>query len=594
MSNYAIEIKNLDFAYKNEEIFKKFNLKIARNKTTAILGHNGSGKSTLAKLIIGLLDVNGGEIIVDNKLLNADNIDEIRKNTGLVFQNPDNQFVGISVIEDIAFGLENHQVPHEEMESIIKEYADKVGMLPFLEKNPQELSGGQKQRVAIAGVLCLNPSILILDEATSMLDPQGKEEVIKIVEKIRNIQKDITIISITHDIDEALFADEIVVLNKGKLVFQGKPEDAIMQEGILKSSKIELPPYIELAKELKKRNIISEIKATKKDLENQIKNAIEVCEKNKLNYESFSDNSSKISKSEMAKIKLEFTDVSFNYQPYNKKSKNALDNVNIKLNDNDVVAILGHTGSGKSTFIQHLNALLTPTSGKVQIGEKIILGNKKNRKLKCVRKEVGLVFQFPEYQLFEETVAKDIMYGAINFGASKEEALSRALEVAKTVGIDDDILEKLPFKLSGGQMRKVAIAGILAIEPKVLVLDEPTVGLDPLTRRLLLKTIMDISEKADNKVILVTHDMNVVNEYANRCVVFNEGRIVFNGETSELFNNEEIIETCALSYPDIFSISKNIFDHLKANGEIKKLDISKMANLIEILAENNNELERVR
>ncbi len=574
--SYAIEINNLTFSYKQQEIFNDFNLSLKKGKFTAILGHNGSGKSTLAKLIIGLLEPISGEIKVNGIALSSETVREIRANTALVFQNPDNQFVGVTVREDIAFGLENHQVEREKMIELIDEFSNKVGMSEFLDKNPHELSGGQKQRVAIAGVLCLNPSILILDESTSMLDPKGRSEVMEMIEIIKEFNEDVTIISITHDIEEALHADEVVVLNKGELVFQGSPEEAVMNEEILNNSRIELPQYITLSKKLKENKIIDKIYSTTDELINYISNRVAINEENRNVFKRLNTNQLKEIKSVESSFKISFDEVSFNYRQYDKNSKDALKSVTTKIENDDIVAIVGHTGSGKSTFIQHLNALITPTKGTVNIGDKVVYSNKKNKKLKSLRQKVGLVFQFPEYQLFEETVLKDIMYGPLNFGVAKEDAERKALEMADLVGISEEILERIPFKLSGGQMRKVAIAGVLTMEPAVLVLDEPTVGLDPETRRTLLETLLDIRKKTNKKIILVTHDMNVVSEYTDYCIVFNEGKIAFEGKTNALFNEKEIINECALDYPDLMKISIGIANHLeiKEDINIKSLDIT--------------------
>lgn len=221
-----IEIKNIYFNYNDENVvLSDFSLNIKKGSYTVIVGHNGSGKSTLAKLIVGLLEPEKGSIYIDNLELNEDNLVSIRDKVGIVFQNPDNQFIGSTVEDDIAFGLENHCVPQEEMKDIIYEYAQKVNMLKYLDKEPSLLSGGQKQRVAIAGVLAMKPEILILDEATSMLDPKGKREIKELIKNMRKIIPDLTIISITHDIDEAISCDEVIVLNKGEVYKVGTPKE---------------------------------------------------------------------------------------------------------------------------------------------------------------------------------------------------------------------------------------------------------------------------------------------------------------------------------------------------------------------------------
>ncbi len=240
--SYAIEINNLCFSYSSEEeTIKNLSLKIEKGKYTTILGHNGSGKSTLAKLIVGLLEKESGNIFVDNMELNEENVYEIRNKIGIVFQNPDNQFIGSTVRDDIAFGLENHLVPTEKMDDLINEYALKVGMSEFLDKEPTNLSGGQKQRVAIAGVLVMHPEIIIFDEATSMLDPKGKREIKEITTSLHRLFPDMTVISITHDVEETLLADNVVILEKGKVAYNGTKEDLLSKPEILTSLNLEIP-----------------------------------------------------------------------------------------------------------------------------------------------------------------------------------------------------------------------------------------------------------------------------------------------------------------------------------------------------------------
>ena len=239
----AIRFENVTFKYDDKSIFDKLNLSIPKGKHTVLLGHNGSGKSTFAKIVIGLLDIEKGHVFIDDVELNEDNIQELRKKVCIVFQNPDNQFIGSTVEDDIAFGLENNQVEQSKMKDIIVEFATKVGMEDYLKAEPTALSGGQKQRVAIAGALALNPEILILDEATSMLDPQGRKDIRELVESLRIKNPDMTILSITHHIEEALLADNIIIFNKGKVVATGKPVDVLYNMELLNENML-IPPFV--------------------------------------------------------------------------------------------------------------------------------------------------------------------------------------------------------------------------------------------------------------------------------------------------------------------------------------------------------------
>ncbi len=237
-----LEVKNLSFRYSEEQVaIDDVSFAVDKGKFVAILGHNGSGKSTLAKLIVGLLEKNAGQIFFNDGEIDRKNISKLQSKIALVFQNPDNQFVGVTVEDDIAFGLENKCFPHEKMQEEINLFADSVNMLDHLKKEPINLSGGQKQRVALAGALILRPEILILDEATSMLDPKGKSTVKKVIDKIHQENPDLTIISITHDVDEALLADEVLILSKGKLVKSGAPKEVFRDREALLKLNLEVP-----------------------------------------------------------------------------------------------------------------------------------------------------------------------------------------------------------------------------------------------------------------------------------------------------------------------------------------------------------------
>ena len=252
-----IELKNISFSYSRDEteVVKHVSFKVREGSYVSVIGHNGSGKSTLARLIIGLLAPNDGEIYIDEELLTNKSVRKLRKKIGLVFQNPDNQFIGATVEDDIAFGLENRRIPRNEMQEIIKNYAKRVGMDDFLTKEPSRLSGGQKQRVAIAGALSLNPEILILDEATSMLDPKGKSDIRGLINEMKKANPNLTILSITHDVEEAFDSDEVLVLNKGELAFKGKPEDVFSNRKILESLNLDMPFIMDLKDKLKNEDI---------------------------------------------------------------------------------------------------------------------------------------------------------------------------------------------------------------------------------------------------------------------------------------------------------------------------------------------------
>ena len=252
----AIELKNLSFSYdNNSKALDDVSLVINKGEYVSIVGHNGSGKSTLAKLIVGLMAPSDGSIIINDVTLTNKTAGQVRKDMALVFQNPDNQFIGATVEDDVAFGLENHLVPHDDMQAIVEEFADKVGMSDYLKKEPSHLSGGQKQRVAIAGALALSPKILILDEATSMLDPKGKREIIEFILELRKNNPDLTIISITHDIEEAFNSPRVIAFHKGKIAYDGKPQDIFSHKDVFERLHLSTPFVLEMQNKLKEIGI---------------------------------------------------------------------------------------------------------------------------------------------------------------------------------------------------------------------------------------------------------------------------------------------------------------------------------------------------
>jgi energy-coupling factor transport system ATP-binding protein len=254
--NEAINISNLRFEYdKDSKVFSNLSLSVEKGEYVALIGHNGSGKSTLAKLIIGLLAANSGKIVVFGQELNEKTVYEVRSKVGIIFQNPDNQFTGATVEDDIAFGLENKCVPQNEMEGIIHKYASLVGMEQFLKKEPSALSGGQKQRVAIAGVLAMNPSLIIMDESTAMLDPRGKREIRDVVKTLRKQNPDLTILSITHDVEEAYDSDRVIVINHGEVMYNDTPKNVFAHEKELMEIHLDVPFVYKIKNALDKEGI---------------------------------------------------------------------------------------------------------------------------------------------------------------------------------------------------------------------------------------------------------------------------------------------------------------------------------------------------
>lgn len=276
---------------------------------------------------------------------------------------------------------------------------------------------------------------------------------------------------------------------------------------------------------------------------------------------------------------IQFEKVSHHYNAGTQFAYVALDHIDLTLSEGKVTAIIGATGSGKTTLVQHLNALLLPTSGKITVLDRVIDSDEKPKKLKELRKKVGLVFQFPEYQLFEETIEKDICFGPKNFGASEQEAIQKAHEVIRLVGLDESFLQKSPLDLSGGQKRRVAIAGILAMDPDVLVLDEPTAGLDPQGAQQMMTLFMNLNKKLNKTVLVVTHDMEHVLNYCDEVVVVREGKIVTHVSVDEFFKDITLLKELHILPPAVIRLR----EMLNENGfslDNSIMDIKSLAKAI--------------
>ena len=276
-------------------------------------------------------------------------------------------------------------------------------------------------------------------------------------------------------------------------------------------------------------------------------------------------------------MQIKISNLSYTYLAKTPNEVEALHNVSLDIPEDKITAIIGHTGSGKSTLIQTLNGLLLPTSGEVRVGEYLITNKKKkNKKIKELRKSLAIVFQFPEYQLFEETVEKDVAFGLKNYGYKEDEAIKLAHKALEEVGIDNSFYKRSPFELSGGEKRRVAIAGIIALNPDILVLDEPTAGLDPLGSKIILNLI-DKFNKEGKTIILVTHDMNIVLNYSDHVIVMNDGKVAFEGTPSELFSGD--ISTYSIDVPELFKFVKL----LESKGI--KLDLSKIRTIDDLICQ---------
>ncbi|MBY0029530.1 energy-coupling factor ABC transporter ATP-binding protein [Priestia aryabhattai] len=285
-----------------------------------------------------------------------------------------------------------------------------------------------------------------------------------------------------------------------------------------------------------------------------------------------------------------FKEVEHRYQVNTPFERIALHDLNLSIQSGTFLAVIGHTGSGKSTIIQHLNALLKPTAGEIQIGERTIKANRKEKNLKAIRQQVGVVFQFPEHQLFEETVEKDIAFGPMNYGVSEEEAKQKARELIKLVGLPEDLLTRSPFDLSGGQMRRVAIAGILAMNPNVLILDEPTAGLDPRGRQEIMNMIYRLHKEKGLTTILVTHSMEDAATYADELIVMNKGTIAMKGSPREVFGQHTQLKEYGLDVPESLRFMLKLQEKFQLEASDTVITFSEVVEKVQHLMQQGERL----
>lgn len=579
----------------------------------AIMGRNGSGKSTLARHMNGLLSAHEGSVIIAGKdTADKENLLEIRKTVGMVFQNPDNQIVGNSVSEDVGFGLENIGMETEKIWQEINTALSLTGMSAYIDRNTSRLSGGQKQRLAIASVMAMRPQCIVFDEATSMLDPAAARDILKLALRL-NKEQNITVIFITHKMKEAFYADYIYVMSEGSVKLQGKPQMLLTKnvEG-LRNCGIEIPLIYKLENELK-----ASYEAVKKDkteinetdagypitdmdgvsdrFAKKIKGIIddrnmserkscddignrELPEQKIIdNIDNRMDAKNIDFKEKDSEIIIHAENVSYTYNKGDTPVY-AVKDVSFSIERGEIVAIAGQTGSGKSTLLQMMNGLIRPESGKLTVSGIDVIHT---RNLKELRKKIGFVFQYPEYQLFEDTNLKDVMYGPRNFGMDKEQAELSAKAALKLTGIDEKYFDTSPFELSGGQRKRVALAGILAYKPEILILDEPVAGLDSEGKEMLFQCINDFRIRENATVILVAHDMNDVYEVADRLIVMRDGNISFDGEPDLAFADETFVNENKLELPDMYVFKEKMKPEVAIHSNKYKAVVAEIESYIE-------------
>ena len=565
-----IECRGVSFSYDGATpALDGIDLNIEDGEFFCILGGNGSGKSTFAKHLNALLQPDAGTVRVNG--MDASDLElvyDIRSTAGMVFQNPDDQLVATLVEDDVAFGPENLGVESAQIAQRVREALKAVGLVGFERHETHALSGGQKQRVALAGVLAMEPRVLILDEASSMLDPRGRKGLMKACHALH--ERGMTIVMITHFMEEAAEADRVAVFQAGRVAMLGAPEEILTQADELARLNLDMPASCCLGRALRAKGVPICAQMREADMVADIAQAY--AGRSFASDPRIPDNvSSAIDSADALEPVIEISHLSYSYslsarerRRWRKRSAAegasnkqalwgndpsspwALRNVSLTVRRGEFLGLAGHTGSGKSTLVQHLNGLIRPQEGSVYaLG--LDLANKKDAA--AVKAKVGVVFQYPERQLFAETVAQDVAFGPHNLGLSQAEVARRVASSLARVGLDlAAVGDKSPFELSGGQQRRVAFAGVLAMEPEVLVLDEPMAGLDPAARSDFLELI-DRLHHGGLTVVMVSHSMDDLANCCDRIVVMNEGSVFAEGTPAQVFAHADELKSIGLGVP---------------------------------------------
>lgn len=568
-----------------EEILKGVDITIKKGEFIALLGRNGSGKTTFSKQLNAILRPSEGMVTVDEMgTRDAEKLYDIRQHVGMVFQNPDNQMVAANVEEEVAFGPENLGMESDTIVARVKQALEQVRMWKRRKTAPNHLSGGQKQRIAIAGILAMHPDYIVLDEPTAMLDPKGRKEVMEALQRL-NQEQEMTVILITHDMEEAALASRVILLADGQMRFDGRPEKFFGADALLAEMGMEAPLSYRVRKlidsdvfekkigdarveeaTIDKREKVAEYDKTGREWEA----SSELVDKKK-------NKKAEAETDEKNQALLSLQHVSYIYSPGTAYEKVALDDVSLSLGKGEIVGLAGHTGSGKSTMIQLLNGLLKPTGGTVTFEGKDI--HAKGYSGNYLRSRVGMVFQYPEHQMICDTVWEDVAFGPGKQGLTEEACKTRVEEALRFVDLPEKYYQASPLQLSGGQKRRVAIAGVLAMHPEYIILDEPAAGLDAAGKREIFDRIRRMSREQGIGVLLVSHSMEDLAEYADRIIVLDDGKKILDDRPAEVFAERETLETCGLDVPEAVKFA----DRLRAEGYAIPQTVIREEELLETL-----------
>jgi len=545
----AVSIKDLAYTYRGqkEPALDGVSLDVAEGEFVVVMGHSGAGKSTLCTSLNGLIPhfFRGrmqGEVRIEGRSTREGKVGEFAKDVGLVFQDFEAQLFSTNVALEVAFGPENFQVEREEMVRRVESVLSQVRLEGFEDRQPATLSGGQKQRLAIASVLAMEPRILCLDEPTTDLDPVGKLGIFEIAEDLKN-RDDVTLIVVEHETEETLDADRIVVLRDGRIAADQPAREVLREVELLEESSVMPLGIARFFREKGVRNEqlpltpeegIKEFEARGWRVSPERHRELVVADEGR--------------EASYVEPLIEVEGLSHRYP----NGVVALEGVDLEVRRGEFLAVLGQNGSGKTTLVKHFNGLLEPTEGSVSVdGEETA-----KQGIQVLGQRVGYVFQNPDHQIFSDTVFDEVSFGPKVRELREDEVRERVEEALAAVGLggrgDED-----PFGLTKGERQRVAVASVLAVRPEVLILDEPTTGLDYAEQRSMMDLVRHLNE-AGSTIIAVTHTMWVVAEYAHRAAVMKDGRMALSGTVREVFVRDEELRDAYLRPPHIVSMGNSL------------------------------------
>jgi energy-coupling factor transport system ATP-binding protein len=536
----AVSIEDLTFAYRGQETpaLQHIQGEVQEGSLVVILGHGGAGKSTLCASLNGIVPhfFRGryqGRVLVKDREVAGHKVAEMSRHVGFVLQDFEPQLFSTNVELEMAFGPENLLLPRREIEQRIQNYLPFLGLESFRRREPASLSGGQKQRLAISSVLTMEPQILVMDEPTTDLDPQGREEILNIARRLREEKR--TLVIVDYDPETGAEAEQIWLMKDGRMAARGAPGEILGDIPELKSCGVKVPALIEL---------FSAMGWPGKPL--RVREATALIQEHNLARRRKLESLQTSAPVDGGPFILQMEDLVYRYPTHQIE---ALRGISLGIREGEFVALIGQNGSGKTTLAKHFNALLKPFSGRVLLRGKSTTDYRQRE----ISRLVGYVFQNPDHQIFCNTVYDEVAFGLKTLGEPASSMEKRVAEALATVGLTGTE-KKTPFALSKGERQRVAVASVLAVRPEVLVLDEPTTGLDEGHQRSLMEMLKSLHARG-HTIIIITHSMEVAAEYATRAVVMKDGVILLDGPTREVFAREERLQEAALRPSSLVRLS---------------------------------------